>query len=213
MSIIKRAWKGEAKLWHVFWGGLLLQQILTVIAGFIFGLCVGFYASGAGWDKAQSRLIIDNALHSATSFVLISTFYVLMSICVWRCSWNASHKAWGYLARVAIIIITLLMMVNIPLRLGKENAATVQAQGQGHLNGIARQTTPVAPAVSADGHITVLTEPSNSAADFFKVNMACNQLFQQRAVAENMTYDDYLKMHTQEMTECKNHGWATGIIP
>lgn len=143
MSIFKRAWKGEAKLWHVFWGGLLLQQIACIGFGIVLGLCIGLYASGAGLSKDASHDMIADFIGSPGYFALISLYYIWLSICVWRCSWNAGAKVWGYLARIAIILLTLGMLINIPLKMGKQHAAAVSQQN----NAVEPATAPAGSGV------------------------------------------------------------------
>lgn len=93
MSFIKRAWRGEEKLWKVFWlynvlGGLLLNVFVYVIASVAFGL-----------------LIV------GVIFWLAYLVWVLVSI--WRCAFNVNAKFWGYLARIYIIMGPVLVILGL----------------------------------------------------------------------------------------------------
>ncbi len=80
MELIKRAWKGEEKLWKVFWlygvlAGIVLNLLLTVLIG----------------NPLLAKLIL-----------LPYSVWVLVSL--WRCAWNAGAKFWGVIARILVVI-------------------------------------------------------------------------------------------------------------
>ena len=123
MTFLKRAWKGEAKLWQIFWAGLLLPQVV----GFLIGVITGFYIAGSGTDKSTAQSVVRGALTSLPWVIGMCVYYVLVSIMVWRCSFNVkSGRGWGYAARVVIILFTTIMILNVPMRLGKMHAAEQQ---------------------------------------------------------------------------------------
>jgi hypothetical protein len=94
--MLNALWQGEAKLWKVFWGGLLLPFITMFLLGFLSGVL---------------------NLHLSFSFtkslgyiVLVTAYYFLWSIVTWKCARNTSGVFWTYLARFMVIIIFLIIL-------------------------------------------------------------------------------------------------------
>jgi len=92
MQWFKKAWKGEEKLWRVFWlywflGNIALSLLIPFIALF--------------------SLPLVNMIASVVS--LISLVYFVMSmILVWRCAFRTKHEYWGYIARVVIFLLPVI---------------------------------------------------------------------------------------------------------
>ena len=118
MSFISRSWKGETKLWKIFWSGILLPQII----GFLVGFFVSLYVLGSGADKATANESMRNALTSLPWMIGVCIYYILLCICVWRCSFNVKDRPWAYAARTVLIVFIVAMVMNIPMKLGKMHA-------------------------------------------------------------------------------------------
>ena len=110
---IIRAWKGEERLWIVFWlYGVLGLSFLTILQ--IFLQAVGTSAEKNG--------------HSTTGIVIIMSFitifaiaYIVWAICsLWRCAFNAKWKWLGYLSRGYVlwsVLSSLILIIALALHL------------------------------------------------------------------------------------------------
>jgi hypothetical protein len=96
-----RAWRGEEKLWKVFWGyGIAISSILASV-----------YAVAIYVDRIALQQVLLLTFMAYTAWILIS---------VWRCASNTMEKLWGLLARfltVAWAANTILVMIFLQLDL------------------------------------------------------------------------------------------------
>jgi hypothetical protein len=87
MSFIKRSWRGEEKLWRVFWlYGVLLGIAISIVYAIIKGLL------DLGWPMVVA----------AMAFYAVYQFWLLVS--QWRCAWNVNWRGWGYIARFLVVL-------------------------------------------------------------------------------------------------------------
>ena len=90
MDIIKKAWRGEEKLWKVYW----LYSVLGGIAvSVMFGVVLNIVAALLGLGPVH---------YIGIAFML--AFYVWSTVSIWRCAWNVKVKFWGYLVRIFIVL-------------------------------------------------------------------------------------------------------------
>jgi len=86
---LSRAFRGEEKLWKVWWGGgvlvALISAALTIAAEQVRGL--GPWAWGWGDACDAARLVV----------------YVAWLLPAWRCSRNVRRVVWTPLARLALL--------------------------------------------------------------------------------------------------------------
>jgi hypothetical protein len=96
MQWILRAWRGEEKLWKVFWIYLVLAgQVLTVLT--IFGvLALLPHVNIFPWHAP----LWVYALCGAWGMFLFCVG-VWSVVALWRCTFNTDRRFWGYAARVA----------------------------------------------------------------------------------------------------------------
>ena len=92
MNQIKAAWKGDEKLWKVFWVFFLPVAIPLGIARFF-----------AGWYVIQYESLV--------FAVLIWAVWVYVSL--WRCAFNARWPGWGYIIRAFVILVIAWVGMNI----------------------------------------------------------------------------------------------------
>jgi hypothetical protein len=94
MELIKKAWRGEEKLWKVFW-------LLGLVVPFIFGILIRMLAFVSPLIGLLELLIIP--------------YTIWWMIACWKCAWNSTSKTWGILARVyivlSILVIPLLILI------------------------------------------------------------------------------------------------------
>ena len=88
MDAIKASWKGNERLWKVFW-----------IYNWLFGA-----AFDLAWKAAEPRLPIAAEVVLAL-LGLVWGVWVIVSL--WRCAFNASWRPWGYIARGLVVVSVL----------------------------------------------------------------------------------------------------------
>ena len=84
-----RAFRGEEKLWKVWWGGGVLVALITVALMIAAERVRGVGTSAWGWGDAcdAARLLV----------------YLAWFVPAWRCAKNVQRAAWTPLARVALL--------------------------------------------------------------------------------------------------------------
>jgi hypothetical protein len=104
---VTRAWKGEERLWKVFWlYNILYMYILAQLSNFLL-------AVGASGEK--------NGFNNTKVFVLISSLvfiiYMIWAVCsLWKCAFNVERKWWGYIVRTYVVLFVLgLLLVTTQL--------------------------------------------------------------------------------------------------
>lgn len=95
--LAKLAWRGDLKLWQVFWIGK-------------------FLISGALYLLASGLTAIFDSYWPSMIYSLIFPFYIVFIFtAIWRCAPNCDHKIWMYLARAQIILIILASIFMIAM--------------------------------------------------------------------------------------------------
>lgn len=81
MGFIKRSWRGETKLWKVFWlGGI----VVAIGEGILWALLAG--------SSLLAVILLAGIMHG------------WLFLAVWRCAFNCGWRMWGYIARVLGVI-------------------------------------------------------------------------------------------------------------
>ena len=85
MDEIKQAWRGEEKLWKVFW-----------IYNFLFGAFINWCLDNV--EKANFEPL--------TWLLLIITpvWIVWVAVSMWRCAFNSDWRPWGYIVRGLLVL-------------------------------------------------------------------------------------------------------------
>lgn len=109
MEKIKQAWRGQEKLWIVFW-------IYGVVVGILFQILLGILG-------AQGMLFVGLAVYVV--------YYVWVIVSTWRCAFNVKARSWGYVARVLAIlsvigmVLSVLMMGGLMATVGTKGAKNI----------------------------------------------------------------------------------------
>lgn len=106
---IKRCWKGEEKLWKVFWiwnilVGILLSfivQVTFLVTVFPVAITVSVNESFEGVTLPKLLL----CLLGIFLFLLSIVYDVWALVSLWRSAFNCSKKIFGYLARLWIVVV------------------------------------------------------------------------------------------------------------
>ena len=87
MHWIKRAWRGEERLWRVFWiGGVILD--------------IGFTAI---------KKILGHTETTDFVYAIVALIYLVwLFVSEWRCAFNVKWKGWGYIVRGLIILSPII---------------------------------------------------------------------------------------------------------
>lgn len=109
MNFLKRAWRGEAKLWQIFWLGVAVPQLTGVVVGLIGGFVIGSISAANGTKADPSQ--IKDVVASLPWFLTFLVYYCLLIMCVWRCRRNTGHAAWSWAALAVLIFFTLSLLI------------------------------------------------------------------------------------------------------
>lgn len=93
MNFIKKAWKGEEKLWKVFLPPLVIIFLVPALLNPI------------------KHIYISTIFQYVIALLLVS-YIAWYIVSLWRCAFNTKHKLCGYLARIfsAYLIIVVLVL-------------------------------------------------------------------------------------------------------
>jgi hypothetical protein len=95
--LAKLAWRGDLKLWQVFWIGKLL--ISSALYFLVSGLALLFQSN---WP--------------VMIYSLLFPFYIIFIFtAIWRCAPNCDNKIWMYLARAQIVFMILAVIFSIAM--------------------------------------------------------------------------------------------------
>jgi hypothetical protein len=92
VGFVSRAWKGEEKLWKVFW-------IYNIVLSAVLSVAIEFIPVQIG------------AISYAVLFFCLA-WAILISVALWTCAFNADWAGWGYLIR-AMIVLAVVALVSI----------------------------------------------------------------------------------------------------
>ena len=84
IDIIKDCWRGEEKLWKVFWlYGVLLSIVVKISVGTL-----------AAINPSIAGIILLSLM------ILNLPYLIWWLVSIWRCAFNVDVNFWGYLARI-----------------------------------------------------------------------------------------------------------------
>ncbi|MEX3954162.1 hypothetical protein AB4Y40_41650 [Paraburkholderia sp. EG287B] len=103
MNAIQRAWRGEERLWKVWWlwGYGPAFALYVWVRTVVFGL----YRAAPGGVHGDAVFAYLLGGVSVTVFIGVTT---------WRCAFNVEWRQWGYFARVATVIGICYVAAVIP---------------------------------------------------------------------------------------------------
>src|SRR5688572_3121272 len=102
MISISRIRSGEEKLWKIFWIGLLIPQLLGIVAGVFIGAQVA--SQGGSPDAAAAAVTKGPEL-----VAVLLVYYLLLLAAVWNNKENTKYQVLGYLAFAVILLFTISM--------------------------------------------------------------------------------------------------------
>ncbi len=108
--MIQSLLKGEARLWKAFWLFYLLASVLLAFCLQVVQIVAIRLIPYGIYVNPYAYLIFMAVVAHAYSFVAICS--------VWRCSRNTNHRAWFYLARLAVIAHLLWLLLQITKAIG-----------------------------------------------------------------------------------------------
>ncbi len=93
ISAIKSAWKGNERLWKVFW---IYFVFGTFVIWFMQKVALSIESAGA-LNNVLGRLL------TILFGVLTTTYFVWVITSLWMCAFNSGSRALGYLSRALVI--------------------------------------------------------------------------------------------------------------
>ena len=89
-NLVLRIWRGEERLWKVYW-------LVAILGGWALATLVG-------------AMVRTGFLYDLLGLALLVIFAGYCAVGVWRCAFNVQRMIWGYAAR-AIIAVSLVYFV------------------------------------------------------------------------------------------------------
>lgn len=192
MEFLKRPWRGEEKLWKVFW-------LYGVVGGILINLVVGL-ALGEGIIGLLVQL----------------PFTIWIMVSEWRCAWNAGAKFWGYIVRVLVILsvigylfmmvaVTGLMALGGALSSFKVNGAPTTSSPVTPSAPSAPNALPVSPAEAPPATAAPTTSnaaPAVAAPTASPAQAACEKRMADYAIANHGDPKAYIAQNQAWLQQC-----------
>ncbi len=105
MSFISRAWRGEERLWKVFW----LYGYVIPLLGWGLSVLLCLVVFGHSSDKAFENMEVLERIASP----FINFYYFIWIVIVYRCANNTNEKSWGVGAKVWCGLTLLALILRI----------------------------------------------------------------------------------------------------
>ncbi|MCE2927013.1 MAG: hypothetical protein LW823_05165 [Rickettsiales bacterium] len=197
MGFIKRSWKGEEKLWKVFW-----------IYGLVFGIILGILMSVASASMGSAGIAL---------LVVWLVYYIWLAVAQWRCAFNADWKIWGYVVRILLILSLVMFVLGIAtggLLVGNERLKAAEcrkemkeyiAQGgkdpEQFLNDCQmRQMQEQEQSQQSSGGL--IEQVKNAAESAVKYTQQCEQTLIDHAIKNNTDPKSYVEQNQQYIRDC-----------
>ncbi len=105
-----RYWRGQGRLVIAFWIiGVIGAIVLNVVQQVMIALGLMLYY----FEKAGASTVTP-LIYAAFGLWIVYAIYA--SVSIWRCAFNTSWPAWGYLARGCVILVLTLTVLGALLR-------------------------------------------------------------------------------------------------
>ena len=95
MKAIGRSWRGEEKLWHVFW----LYHVLGGIA----------LVGGVGFGVS----ILAPALWRLFGLCIVLPYLIWVFVSLWRGAFNCEWKGWAYISRAYVLLMAVIIAAGL----------------------------------------------------------------------------------------------------
>ena len=106
-NFIIRGWKGEEKLWKVFWlYGFLLCPLLSLIGILLFSVCLALKHNGdiQFFYHYLSNESCLSYMSDIASLILLPVTILWTTVATWRCAPNCTYAFFKYIARLITIL-------------------------------------------------------------------------------------------------------------
>lgn len=99
MQWTKRMWRGEERLWKVFWIYQILSWVLPVVLDKITEQLLSLFMVPSSLFYALGNYL------SGVIFLCGLVCVLLTAIATWKCAFNTDHRAFAYAARILTVLI------------------------------------------------------------------------------------------------------------
>lgn len=94
-EIILKGWRGEERMWKVFWFYYVLFSFVIVIA---------YMPKFILESQGVALSVTVHAAYSLTLLIVLVAWLVWIVVSLWRCAFNNEWRVWGYLVRGMLIV-------------------------------------------------------------------------------------------------------------
>lgn len=194
-NFIKRAWKGQEKLWKVFW----LYGFLGVI---LLNIVLSILTSALG------------SMGSIVAAVITLTFALWNLVSCWRCAWNVGAKFWGVIVRILVVISAIVYLLMILTMAGLSIGVSSMMDAQKAMIKSQAIVAPVAPTSSSSPVVPTPAAPQpvppqaatptpDTAPAPIPTMDACEKRMYDYAVQNGADAKAYVAQNQAYLTECR----------
>jgi hypothetical protein len=94
------AWQGRERLWKVFW----LYNLLL----------------GLGFSILTDYVVTLGIIPSLIAMVIMLAWATWITVALWRCAFNATWHAWGYIVRAIVVVSVAAAVMSLVALLATE---------------------------------------------------------------------------------------------
>lgn len=176
-------WRGEEKLWKVFWGGLFFPLVFGIVAGFV-----------AAIFHLRSEL---HSFISGFGFVVFNFIYTLVwASIVWKCRHNSSSSAWKWLALLVVLIGILVSIAGVIGKINPTSLASYNPVCIKTLEDFAKQNN-LDPQKYIQGNQLYLLKCTK---EFYR--NTCIRTMEDFARQNKLNSEDYIKQNQSYLSQC-----------
>ncbi len=92
-AFVFQAWRGELKLWEIFW-------LYGLLSAFAFATILFLADDLLGIPRAVLLLVY-------------ALYAIWITVSIWRCAFNCGWRGWAYLARASTLLGVVQVLVDV----------------------------------------------------------------------------------------------------
>jgi hypothetical protein len=108
MRSVQQAWKGEERLWRVFW----VYGVALSVIGFLGSSAVELataMSSGVVGTPSESKWYLYYHIWLAVA----ECYWVWLGVSLWRCAFNVQKRIWGHVARALAVVVVIASPIQL----------------------------------------------------------------------------------------------------
>jgi hypothetical protein len=192
-AALGRAWRGQERLWFVFW-------IYAVVVGIVLQLLV--VIAGTAGVVGGLGMVIGIPL-----IIAIAAYSVWISVSMWRCAWNAKAKFWGYIVRILTVltlisyVLTIISMAGLFI-LGSATKSAVDFAKENNGKTLRFQMETVNPPETSAPDVAAPDAPASIPVAPLSPREQCEKTLRDHATVNGADANAYIAANQTYITQC-----------